>query len=127
MGTTSPTYVSHFRGNRSYYEAAKIDVAGAWAKFRYITLPGIRNMIVVMVTIHVLWTFNNFDFVWLATGGGPVNATDVLLTYVYRQSWQNHATILSVTVLSIVPTIILFSFAQARLVEGLTAGAIKEA
>jgi multiple sugar transport system permease protein len=48
-------------------------------------------MIVVMVTIHVLWTFNNFDFVWLATGGGPVNATDVLPTYVYRQSWQNYA------------------------------------
>jgi multiple sugar transport system permease protein len=76
---------------RSYYEAAEIDGAGAWAKFRYITLPGIRNMIVVMVTIHVLWTFNNFDFVWLATGGGPVNATDVLPTYVYRQSWQNYA------------------------------------
>jgi multiple sugar transport system permease protein len=75
----------------SYYEAAEIDGAGAWAKFRYITLPGIRNMIVVMVTIHVLWTFNNFDFVWLATGGGPVNATDVLPTYVYRQSWQNYA------------------------------------
>jgi ABC-type sugar transport system permease subunit len=76
---------------RSYYEAAEIDGAGALAKFRYITLPGIRNMIVVMVTIHVLWTFNNFDFVWLATGGGPVNATDVLPTYVYRQSWQNYA------------------------------------
>jgi multiple sugar transport system permease protein len=76
---------------RSYYEAAEIDGAGAWAKFRYITLPGIRNMIIVMVTIHVLWTFNNFDFVWLATGGGPVNATDVLPTYVYRQSWQNYA------------------------------------
>jgi multiple sugar transport system permease protein len=76
---------------RSYYEAAEIDGAGAWARFRYITLPGIRNMIVVMVTIHVLWTFNNFDFVWLATGGGPVNATDVLPTYVYRQSWQNYA------------------------------------
>ncbi len=76
---------------RSYYEAAEIDGAGAWAKFRYITLPGIRNMIVVMVTIHVLWTFNNFDFVWLATAGGPVNATDVLPTYVYRQSWQNYA------------------------------------
>ncbi len=76
---------------RSYYEAAEIDGAGALAKFRYITLPGIRNMVIVMVTIHVLWTFNNFDFVWLATGGGPVNATDVLPTYVYRESWQNYA------------------------------------
>jgi multiple sugar transport system permease protein len=89
---------------RSYYEAAEIDGAGAWAKFRYITLPGIRNMIVVMVTIHVLWTFNNFDFVWLATGGGPVNATDVLPTYVYRQSWQNYA----IGYASSVGTIMLF-------------------
>jgi multiple sugar transport system permease protein len=75
---------------RSYYEAAEIDGANAWDKFRFITLPGIRSMIVVMVTIHVLWTFNNFDFVFLATGGGPVNATDVLPVYVYRQSWNSY-------------------------------------
>ncbi len=75
---------------KNYYEAAEIDGAGAWDRFRHITLPGIRNMMVVMVTIHVLWTFNNFDFVWLATGGGPVNSTEVLPTYVYRQSWSNY-------------------------------------
>lgn len=75
---------------RSYYEAAEIDGAGAWDKFLYVTLPGIRNMIVVMVTIHVLWTFNNFDFVYLSTGGGPVNSTEVLPTYVYRLSWTQY-------------------------------------
>ena len=76
---------------RSYYEAAEIDGANAWAKFIHITLPGIRSMIIVMVTIHVLWTFNNFDFVYLATGGGPVNRTEVLPVYVYRQSWDSYA------------------------------------
>jgi ABC-type sugar transport system permease subunit len=75
---------------KSYYEAAEIDGTGAWGKFRNITLPGIRNMIIVMVTIHVLWTFNNFDFVWLSTGGGPVNATEVLATYVYRMAWTEY-------------------------------------
>ena len=75
---------------KSYYEASEIDGANAWNRFRYITLPGIRSMIIVMVTIHVLWTFNNFDFVFLATGGGPVNATDVLPVYVYRQSWSSY-------------------------------------
>jgi multiple sugar transport system permease protein len=74
----------------SYYEAAEIDGAGAWNRFWHITLPGIRNMAIVMVTIHVLWTFNNFDFVYLATGGGPVNATDVLPVYVYRQCWTSY-------------------------------------
>jgi multiple sugar transport system permease protein len=73
-----------------YYEAAEIDGAGAWDKFRFVTLPGIRTMIVVMVTIHVLWTFNNFDFVYLSTGGGPVNSTEVLPTYVYRLSWTQY-------------------------------------
>ena len=75
---------------KSYYEASEIDGANAWNKFRYITLPGIRSMIIVMVTIHVLWTFNNFDFVFLATGGGPINTTDVLPVYVYRQSWNSY-------------------------------------
>jgi multiple sugar transport system permease protein len=75
---------------KNYYEAAEIDGAGAWHRFWYITLPGIRNMVIVMVTIHVLWTFNNFDFVYLATGGGPVNATDVLPVYVYRQCWNSY-------------------------------------
>ena len=74
----------------SYYEAAEIDGANAWHQFRHITLPGIRNMAIVMITIHVLWTFNNFDFVYLATGGGPVNATDVLPVYVYRQCWSSY-------------------------------------
>ncbi len=75
---------------RSFYEAAEIDGANGWQRFLHVTLPGIRSMIVVMVTIHVLWTFNNFDFVFLATGGGPVNATDVLPVYVYRQSWSSY-------------------------------------
>jgi multiple sugar transport system permease protein len=74
----------------SYYEAAEIDGANAWNRFWHITLPGIRNMAIVMITIHVLWTFNNFDFVYLATGGGPVNATDVLPVYVYRQCWNSY-------------------------------------
>jgi len=75
---------------QTQYEAAAIDGASTWQRFVHITLPGIRSMIIVMVTIHVLWTFNNFDFVFLATGGGPVNATDVLPVYVYRQSWNSY-------------------------------------
>lgn len=74
---------------RSHYEAAEIDGANAWQRFMHITLPGIRSMIMVMVTIHVLWTFNNFDFVYLATGGGPVNRTYVLPVFVYRQCWDS--------------------------------------
>jgi ABC-type sugar transport system permease subunit len=77
--------------DNNLYEAADIDGANAFQKFIHVTLPGIRSMIIVMVTIHVLWTFNNFDFVYLSTGGGPINVTDVLPVYVYRQSWTSYA------------------------------------
>lgn len=74
----------------SLYEAAEVDGASGWYKFHHITLPGIRNMTIVMITIHVLWTFNNFDFVYLSTGGGPVNSTDILPVYVYIQCWTSY-------------------------------------
>jgi multiple sugar transport system permease protein len=96
---------------RSYYEAAEIDGANAWDKFRFITLPGIRNMIIVMVTIHVLWTFNNFDFVFLATGGGPVNATDVLPVYVYRQSWNSYTVGYAASIGTVMLIILMIYFA----------------
>ncbi len=75
----------------SLYESAEIDGASSLQSFWHITLPGIRHMIMVMVTIHVLWTFNNFDFIYLATAGGPVDSTEALPVYVYKQSWDRYA------------------------------------
>jgi multiple sugar transport system permease protein len=95
---------------KSYYEAAEIDGASAWQRFIHITLPGIRSMIIVMVTIHVLWTFNNFDFVYLATGGGPINATDVLPVYVYRQSWNSYTLGYGASIGSIMLVILMIYF-----------------
>lgn len=73
------------------YEAARIDGAGEWRQFWFITLPNLRYIILVMVVLHVTFTFNNFDFVFLSTGGGPVNATEVLPTYIYKQAWNGYA------------------------------------
>ncbi|MEM3715223.1 MAG: sugar ABC transporter permease [Candidatus Micrarchaeaceae archaeon] len=72
------------------YEAASIDGASKWQNFRYITLPGIKYTAMIMITIHVIWTFNQFSIVYIATGGGPINVTDVLPTYLYRQVWSNY-------------------------------------
>jgi len=72
------------------YEAARIDGAGDWRQFWFITLPNLRYIILVMVVLHVTFTFNNFDFVYLSTGGGPVNATEVLPTYIYKQAWNGY-------------------------------------
>ncbi|WP_250037255.1 ABC transporter permease [Paractinoplanes maris] len=65
------------------YEAATIDGASAWQRFTHVTLPGLRHVITVTVTLSSIWTFNNFDLVWLLTQGGPgdVTAPYVLVAY----------------------------------------------
>jgi multiple sugar transport system permease protein len=57
------------------YEAAAIDGAGPWQRFRHITLPGIRHVILVVVLLSTIWTTNGFENVWLMTQGGPSDAT----------------------------------------------------
>jgi multiple sugar transport system permease protein len=74
------------------YESAKMDGASAIGRFIFITVPGVAYVAMIMVIIHVLWTFNNFEFVFLSTGGGPMDDTLVLPIYVYRQFWQNFQT-----------------------------------
>ncbi|GAA2639933.1 ABC transporter permease [Paractinoplanes durhamensis] len=65
------------------YEAAAIDGASSWSRFVHVTLPGLRHVITVTVTLSSIWTFNNFDLVWLLTQGGPgdVTAPYVLVAY----------------------------------------------
>lgn len=72
------------------YEAARIDGASTWRQFYHVTLPNLRYIILVMVVLHVTFTFNNFDFVYLSTGGGPVNSTEVLPTFIYKQAWNGY-------------------------------------
>ncbi|MEU4217536.1 ABC transporter permease subunit [Actinoplanes sp. NPDC026623] len=65
------------------YEAAAIDGASSWRRFVHVTLPGLRHVITVTVTLSSIWTFNNFDLIWLLTQGGPgdVTAPYVLVAY----------------------------------------------
>ena len=57
------------------YEAAAIDGANAIQRFRHITLPGIRHVILVVTLLSTIWTTNSFENVWLLTQGGPSDAT----------------------------------------------------
>lgn len=57
------------------YEAAAMDGANAWQRFRHVTLPGIRHVVLVVVLLSTIWTTNSFEAVWLLTQGGPSNAT----------------------------------------------------
>jgi raffinose/stachyose/melibiose transport system permease protein len=73
---------------RSLYEAAAVDGAGVWAKFRHVTLPGLRGPIVVAVTVSMIAALRVFDLVFVTTRGGPSNATIVMALEIYRRAFQ---------------------------------------
>lgn len=68
-------------------EAAAIDGATRWQQFRFITLPYLMPTISIMTLMSVIWTFNNFVYVWLTTGAGPGTYTNVLATEVYLRAF----------------------------------------
>ncbi len=66
------------------YDAAKVDGAGLWARFRHVTLPGLAPVMAVVTLLSTIFTLNDFAIIWLLTRGGPGNATDVLSTLTYK-------------------------------------------
>jgi len=72
----------------SYYEAAEIEGAGAWQKFRNITLPLLKPIMIPAVILGVIWTFNNFNVVWLVSNSGePSDTTHILVSWVYKAAF----------------------------------------
>jgi multiple sugar transport system permease protein len=70
----------------SLYEAATIDGATNWQRFRYITYPLLTPIIAVVMTFSVLFTFTDFQLIWVMTRGGPVNATHLMATFSYQRA-----------------------------------------
>ncbi|MEO7221354.1 MAG: sugar ABC transporter permease [Devosia sp.] len=73
---------------KEHYEAAAIDGAIGLRAFWHITLPSIRNVLLVAVLITTIGGFKVFDFIFVLTQGGPANATQVLGTYIYLQAFN---------------------------------------
>jgi multiple sugar transport system permease protein len=65
------------------YEAATIDGAGGWQRFRYVTLPILQPIILIVTLFSVIFTFADFQLVYVLTHGGPQNATNLLATYAF--------------------------------------------
>jgi arabinogalactan oligomer / maltooligosaccharide transport system permease protein len=70
------------------YEAARIDGAGAWRRFRSITLPMLRPVLTPALVLGTIWTFNNLNVIWLVTNQGlPADKSHILVTYVYKAAF----------------------------------------
>lgn len=68
------------------YEAATLDGATPWQRFRYVTLPMLTPIIAVVMTFSVLFTFADFQLIWVLTRGGPINATHLMATLSYQRA-----------------------------------------
>ncbi|MCC6180092.1 MAG: sugar ABC transporter permease [Chloroflexi bacterium] len=71
------------------YEAAAVDGANGWQQFRFVTLPGLRHVILVVLLLATIWTFNSFEPVYILTGGGPADATMVYTVLAYEMGIVN--------------------------------------
>ena len=68
-------------------EAAMIDGAGRWQTVRYVTVPLLRSTLLTSIYLSVLGSLTQFNLIWIMTRGGPVNASEVMATYMYRYSF----------------------------------------
>jgi multiple sugar transport system permease protein len=73
---------------QSHYEAAELDGANGWAKFWYITLPGLTPTLVFAILTTAIFTLKSFEQVYIITGGGPLNSTNLLVYYIYQQAFS---------------------------------------
>ncbi len=70
----------------SYYEASAIDGATPWQQFRHVTLPLLTPIIAVVMTFSVLFTFTDFQLIYVLTRGGPLNATHLMATLSFQRA-----------------------------------------
>ena len=74
----------------SYYESAKVDGASRWQEFFYITLPSIKPITYLVVTLGTIWSFQVFDLVYSMTGGGPGRSTLTLVLIIYQSAFKQY-------------------------------------
>ena len=75
---------------RDLYEAASIDGANAWQKFRHVTIPQLTPIMISVALLDFIWTMQVFALVWMTTGGGPIYTTEMLSTYTYKLAFSRY-------------------------------------
>ncbi len=72
------------------YEAARVDGATRWQQFRSITLPSLRPALIPAIILSVIWTFNQFNVIYLVSAGQPAGATEILITQAYKLAFEQY-------------------------------------
>jgi multiple sugar transport system permease protein len=98
---------------RDQHEAALIDGANLGQRFWFITMPHIRRVVGLLLILRTIWIFNNFELLYLLTGGGPAGLTTTLPIFAYRTGWglRQLGTASAVTTLLLVFLLILAAVA----------------
>ena len=104
---------------REYYEAAALDGAGWWRRFRVITLPFLRPVLVIVLVLSVVWDFNVYNQIWVLTQGGPDNGTTTIGIWSFTQAFssQNYGQGAAIAVLSVLLLMLLTGWWVRRLVR----------
>ena len=72
------------------YEAAALDGADSIQTYFRITLPQLKPILISLIMLDFVWTLQQFALIWMTTGGGPVNATETVSTYIYKQGFSKY-------------------------------------
>ena len=70
------------------HEAAAVDGASAWQRFRTVTLPQLRPVIIAITTLDLIWNFNSFGLVYILTRGGPGHSTELPMLFAYNEAFK---------------------------------------
>ena len=105
------------------YDVALLEGTSPWQTFRYIILPNVKRILEVIIVLRCVWIFNNFNLIWLLTGGGPGMSTQNLPIMAYNYAWQSYeagkASAVSVFMLVILFCIfLLYQFINRRIKGG---------
>jgi ABC-type sugar transport system permease subunit len=100
---------------RELYEAAMMDGAGAWAQFRFITLPSLKPVIFFVYIIGIIGSYQVFDQVFVMTDGGPVYSTTTIVYYLFNRFMNHKLGYASAIAYILFAILVIFSYMQMRL------------